>query len=198
MNLDDIKNVWDKEEGGDIKVPQDLSSIQAAQGPLDRIKKNMKYELYVQIASLVFLGLMPFYLKFRAELMLPFFALYAVMLAISVYFLLKYYFYYKQLSNHTLNSKDHLYALYYDLRLNMEMYKSFAYSLMPFLLIFTGMMVMNAKKDLVISSTVIYIAVGSYIGIMVLISAATSAWVNSFYGRYAKQIKALLDELKED
>ena len=109
MNLDDIKQMWDKEEGSDIKPPHDLSKIKTAQGPLDRIRKNMKHELYFQIAALALLAVFPYYFKFRVELIPPFFALYAVMVAISFYFLLKYYFFYKQLSNNTLRSKDHLY-----------------------------------------------------------------------------------------
>lgn len=144
------------------------------------------------------MGFFPYHFEFRQELIAPFFALYAVVVAITAYFMIKYYFLYKKLSNNTLSSKDHLYALYFDIRLNMEIYKAFAYSLVPFILIFIGMIVLNKKEGMVLSARDIYIIVGTYIMMMALIAVATSAWVNYFYGKYARQIKGLIDELKEE
>jgi membrane protein DedA with SNARE-associated domain len=33
---------------------------------------------------------------------------------------------------------------------------------------------------------------------MAVMAVATGAWVNYFYGKYARQIKSLLDDLREE
>lgn len=200
MNFDDIKPMWDSDQSSDMKLPNKISQLKRAHGPLDQIRKNMRYEFYAQIVAVVLMGfLFPLHFNFRPELIAPFFALYAVMVAITVYFLVKYYLFYKALSNITLTSREHLYNLYFEIRLHMEIYKAFSYSLVPFVLIFIGMVALSSKKDmLLISTKEIYIMVAAFAVTMALIAIGTSAWVNVFYGKYAKRIKALLDELNEN
>jgi uncharacterized membrane protein len=79
----------------------------------------------------------------------------------------------------------------------MEMYKAFSYSLVPFMLIFVGMIVVSQKWGMSVSSKEMYLLVGLYIVMMIVMALATTAWVNVFYGKYAKQIKRLLDEIIE-
>ncbi len=200
MNLDDIKPTWDSDQTSDMKMPDRISQLNRAHGPLDRIRRNMRYEFYALVAAVALMGfLFPFLFNFRYELIAPFFALYAVMASITVYFLGKYYLFYKALSNPTLTSREHLYHLYFEIRLHMEIYKAFNYSLMPFFLIFIGMVTLDSKKDMLpISTKEIYLMVSVFVATMALVAIGTSAWVNVFYGKYAKRIKALLDELTED
>jgi hypothetical protein len=197
MNLDDIKDLWHNQDSSATKALQEIPQPGNARGPLERIRKNMKKEFYVQVIAVILIGFFPYHFNFRTELVAPFFALYAVIVAITVYILVKYYFLYRKLSNNTLSSKDHLYALYFDIRLNMEMYKTFVYILVPFVLMSVGMVALNNREGLVISSREIYIIAGSSIVFMLMMAALTNAWVNYFYGKYARQIKALLDDLKE-
>jgi hypothetical protein len=198
MDLDEMKDIWDKEQDKTFRVPTDISHLKSAKGPLDKIRRNMKMELFAQVAAMILFALFPFHFEFRDELIAPFFALYAVMIAIIAYFLIRYYFVYRQLSNMSLTSKDHLYELYYEIRVHMEIYKTFSYSLIPFVLIFIGMAILNKKPELQLSTPSIYIAIGAYAVITGFIGVATSAWVNTFYGKHARQIKTLIDQLKED
>jgi hypothetical protein len=197
MNLDNIKDLWHNQDSSATKVLQEVPQPGNARGPLDRIRKNMKKEFYAQVIAVILIGFFPYHFNFRTELVAPFIALYAVIVAITVYILVKYYFLYRKLSNNTLSSKDHLYALHFDIRLNMEMYKTFVYILVPFVLMSVGMVALNDREGLVISSREIYVIAGSSIVFMLMMAAVTSAWVNYFYGKYARQIKALLDDLKE-
>jgi hypothetical protein len=196
MNLDEIKSMWDNEPSSQPEL-NEVPQLTQAKGPLDRIRRNMRNELYAQIVSLVLLGMFPFYFEIREELIPPYFILCAVVIAIVFYYMLKYYFFYKRLSNTTLSSKEHLYTLYFEIRLNMEMYKAFSYSLVPFMLIFVGMIVVSQKWGMSVSSKEMYLLVGLYIVMMIVMALATTAWVNVFYGKYAKQIKRLLDEIIE-
>lgn len=198
MNLDDIKDSWNKQDASATDLPKEIPQHGQARGPLDLIRRNMRAELYVQIAAVILMGFLPYLFNFRTELVAPFFALYAVVVVITAYYLWKYYFLYRRLSNNTLSSKDHLYALYFDIRLNMEMYKSFAYSLLPFVLIFTGMGILNQRDRLIVSSREIYAIAGAYLVLMAMFAIVTGAWVNYFYGKYARQIKSLLDDLREE
>ena len=197
MNLDDVKNSWNDQDFSATKIPREIPRPQNARSPLDRIRKNMKMEFYVQIVAVLLMGLFPFQFNFRADLIAPFFALYGVVIAITVYMLFKYFLLYKKLSDNTLSSMDHLYALYFDIRLSMEMYKTFVYILAPFVFMFVGMVALNHREGLVISANNIYIIIVSAIAFMILIAVLSSIWVKIFYGKYALQIKNLIDDLKE-
>jgi hypothetical protein len=201
MNLDDIKSTWQNESDSDIKIPESVAGLKSAHAPVERIRKNMKNELYAQIIAIIIMGFIPFHFKFRPEFMGPFYASYAILIAISFYYLLRFYFFYKRITDNSLSSKENLYALYYDIRLNIEMYKSFSYSLVPFILIFIGIVALNLKKFENVSlhtPQVVLVASGLYIFIMVVMGLATVSWIKYFYGRYIRQIKGLLDQLKEE
>jgi hypothetical protein len=55
-----------------------------------------------------------------------------------------------RLSKTTLNTKDSLYETYFDVRLNMELYKTFTFALTPYGNVFIGF-ALYAKPDLKIA-----------------------------------------------
>ena len=87
----------------------------------------------------------------------------------------------------------------------MELYKSFTYSLIPFLLIFSIIYAISEFPSLtekvildgVINYSVLSVFVCAFILSVFLIAFITTFWVNHYYGKYAKQIRSVLDELKE-
>ena len=197
MELDDFKSTWDQQLDSGINTPLTKPDITLAKGPLDKIRRNMKNELYAQLAAVVLMGLFPFVFHFSAMLFTPFYILYAVLIAIATYFMFRFYLFYRRLSGANMNSQEHLHALYYDIRLNMEMYQSFSYSLVPFILIFIGMIAYNTRRSASVAFTpdVLYMVIAAYVVIMVLMAWATHAWVHLFYGKYAREIKKLIDQL---
>lgn len=206
MNFDDIKSAWDSEENDPVVVPSSVDQLKTLQLPIEKLRKNMKAEFYLQLVTLIFFGFCPRYAYFSPALVVPFYGVYFVGVAISIYYFSKFHLFYERLSAPTLRSKDHLYELYYEARLNIEMYKSFAYTLIPLALIgvvLHTVSTQNEKLKVIFQGALIYqwvavLLVGSFLFTVLLIMVVTELWVRFYYGRYLKQIKIVLDEFKEN
>ena len=201
MNFNEIKSNWDKENAGNIQIPESVSELRKAQHPIDKLKRNMKFELIIQVAALVFLPFY-FYMRYNGEMQDLLLGVYAVFFLTCIYFLYNFYLFYKQTVAYAAVSRDSLYELYYSLRLNMERYKSAGFLLIPFLMIIAGIgsiakaeninlgwleLLVRLKRFLIF----MVVASGIYIGVLII-------WVDIFYGKYARQIKDALDELKDE
>jgi len=205
MNFDDIKSAWDSEENDPVEVPSSVDQLKTLQLPIEKLRANMKLEFYVQLFSLILIGFLPRYTYFSPVFIIPFYAVYIVSLAISVYYFSKFYLFYKDISAVTLRSKDNLYALYYEARLNIEMYKSYAYTLIPFSLIVLVMHMVSRKDEklktifqFTLDNQLMALALAALFIIGILsVMLITEWWVKTYYGKYLKQIKAVLEEFNE-
>lgn len=203
MNLDDLQNAWKAEGGDGDALPSLHAELKKARQPIDRIRKNMKGEMFYQLAAILILGGLPFYFRFTTQLSMVYYSAYVLLLLISVYYFNRFYRFFKEIDSYTGNSKDNLYELYYSIRLNMEAYKSFSFLLLPFAILAALLTSLNVpepgnyavpKVDNQHWVTLpIVIAVVS-----ITVFLATNWWVEHFYGKYARQIRHLLDELKEN
>lgn len=122
-----------------------------------------------------------------------------MMVVISSYYLFGFYKFYKQTELYTGNTKNSLWKIYHELRLNMERYQSFGFLLLPHLLITIGLFIYNTleKKGQDLSNAnqatlIIAVLVGtlSYVVSIVL-------WTKYIYGRHAKQLENILNEMDE-
>ena len=206
MNFNDIQSVWDndKEPGG--QVPDRIEQLKPAGLPIDKVRRNLRNEFGYQILSMVFVAFLPQIHSFNPALYVWFYVTYAIFMAISAYYLIKLFQFYRRLQHGAINTKDNLYETYYDIRLNIEIYKTFSFSLMPFVLIFLVMFLISVNKSAVIEmiqtgifpqTLVVQFAVG-FVCSLLAMGFATEWWVHHFYGRYAHEIKRLLDKLKEE
>lgn len=204
MDFDEIQNAWNNDKPNNIVVPNNLEKIQSANTPLDKIKKNLKTEFYYQVLSIIFIGTVPLIANLPPKWAFFYYLLFSLFTAVSVYYLLKLYFFYKRLNNTTLTTKDSLYETYFDIRLNMELYKTFGFALTPFLVLYLlGFYYYSFSKiprffDHEFSN-------GQLIGFFLVVVFAVlfmgislEWWVHKFYGKFAKEIKKVIDELKEE
>lgn len=204
MNFDNIKAAWDNESANEFVVPQKIEQLKAAQQPVDKIKKNMKHELFVQFFGIVLIGFFPQIFNIVHEFYVLYYALYALMIIVSAYYLVKFYFFFKEMNHSTLSSKENLYELYYEIRLKIEMYKSFAYLLTPISILLSAILIFGLDKKgflnklAATTNTDMVTFFIFFSAIIILVALITNWWVNYYYGKYAKQIKNLLDELKEE
>ena len=206
MNFNDIQSAWknDPENGG--KLPDTLDQLKPAGLPLDKIKKNLRNEFVYQILSIIFLGFLPQIYRFDSAFHLSFYVSYAIFVSICAYYLIHLFLFYKRIRNYNLNTKDSLYETYYDIRLNIEMYKTFSFALMPFILIFIALFCISANKGAMVEmvrtgifpQTVLWQMGIGFVISMIFFAAATEWWTHSFYGKYAKEIRSLLDKLREE
>ena len=204
MDFNDIQNAWNNDKSDNIVLPDNLEKIQSANTPLDRIKKNLKSELVVQVISVVLIGLTPYIFHFEEKYIMPFFLLFSMFTAVSIYYLTKLYFFYKRLNNTALKTKDNLYETYFDIRLNMELYKTFGFALTPFLVVFLIVFIYDQTSKAVdftmleFSNTEMFSIFSVILFSILFMGLSLEWWVQFFYGKYAKEIKKVIDELKEE
>lgn len=203
MDFNDIQNAWNNDKNENVTIPTNLEKLQAANTPLDKIRKNLKNEFIYQIISIIVLAFVPLLYGFSKSITILYFTLFSIFVAICVYYLLKLYFFYKRINNVMLNTKDSLYETYFDIRLNMEIYKTFGFALTPFLVLFVvGLMYFEISKtqEIVLNNLqnshliILFVLIAFCILFM---GIALEWWVKYFYGKYAKEIKKVLEELKE-
>ena len=204
MDFNDIEKAWKNEKTPEMALPSNLDKLASVNMPLDKIRKNLKNELILQAISVGIIGGLPFLYRFSSDLKAVFYMLFLPFVAICSYFLIKLYQFYKRLPKQQLSTKDSLYETYYDILLNIQLYKSFTYSLVPFALVFVGMIMLHDFQGVLTdffnpekNRKAIGFAVGFFIGMTASIGFVTEWWVHKFYGKYAKEIRKVLDELKE-
>ncbi|WP_268848196.1 hypothetical protein [Flavobacterium aestivum] len=205
MDFNDMQSAWNNDKAENVVIPTNLEKLQSAKTPLDKIRKNLKKEFVYQIISILFLGFIPVLYKFTPLVITAFYGLFALFLVICAYFLAKLFLFYKRLNKANTNTKDNLYDTYFDIRLNMELYKSFTYSVMPFALAFVTMIILKDYSqeiiDVILNKKSGDFILGGlfamFIGVMTSAAFITEWWVNYFYGKYAKEIRKVIDELKE-
>jgi hypothetical protein len=203
MDFNDMQNAWNTENTDKVVVPANLEKIQSANTPLDKIKQNLKMELITQVLAVIGIGFVPLLYDFPKTLFSPFYLLYAIFAAVCIYYLAKLFLFYKRLNTVSLSTKDSLYETYFDIRLNMELYKTFGFALTPFLVVFLIGLFYQKLGDKVaidilnLTNSQIIGAVVALIISILLMGLVLEVWVHFFYGRYAKEIRKLIDELKE-
>ena len=201
MDFNDIQSAWNNENTKNVVVPTQLEKVQHANTPLDKIRKNLKNEFIYQIVSIVVVGFAPYLNGFPEQAITPFYLLFSLFVAVSAYYLIKLFIFYKRLNKTALNTKDNLYETYFDIRLNMELYKTFGFALMPFMILFlVGVLYFKLPNaaTLFTDSTNSIVLFVSVLFSMLFMGIASEWWVHFFYGKYAKEIRTVLDELKEE
>lgn len=203
MNFDELKSKWDNEKGDDVHIPQDMTKLRMAQHPLDKFKRNMRNEFYVQIIAILFLATLPYVFKFHNNFHYLYFILYAILMLISIYYMYRFYRFYNSIQDYSTNTTDGLLRLYYELRLNMERYKSFSFSLLPFTFSFLGLyfydqLLADGNSTESLGDYDLFAIMVSTGILTVLFMLVTNWWVNSFYGKYTTQIRDILDDLKSE
>jgi len=204
MDFNDIQNAWNNEKTDNVVVPDNLEKIKSANTPLDKIRKNIKNEFIYQIISIVLIAFIPLIYNFPPKGMILFYLLYSLFTAVSFYYFVKFYFFYKRLNAIALKTKDSLYETYFDIRLNMELYKTFGFALTPFLMLYLiGFFYFEFTKipGFFADEFTNYQLFGMLtivVSCMLFMGIALEWWVHKFYGKYAKEIKKVIDELKEE
>ncbi|MGN7784756.1 hypothetical protein ACTJIJ_09525 [Niabella sp. 22666] len=202
MNFDNLKSEWEREKGSDVPIPDAIEKLQTAKHPLVQLKATMKKELRMQVVSLVIFLFFPFILQIDPSLYLFYYLGFMVVAIISVYYLLAFSKFYKAVDVFDLAAKDQLLKIYFDLQLNMERYRSWAFSLTPFLMFTVGLFVYSRRAATgnlpsLSGVSVLFIFILCFASLVFMI-AATNWWLKYYYGKYVDQLKAVLDSLKED
>lgn len=219
MNFEELKSDWEKDSSGAVNVPATVKILKEANQPIEAIKKSMRKEAKAQIIAMIMIGFYPFIfdfifgkalastehppVTFNAESYPFFYILYFTAFIVLGFYGNKYYQLFKKLHDYSTSTKDSFYELYYELKLNIETYKTLNVAVTPFVIImfihlwmglFTpqNVDVMTTLNQKWLTFSIIII------GSSVYMYWATNWWIDKFYTKHLTHLKSLLDELKEN
>ena len=205
MNLDDLKNDWDQEPDGERSVPVSLRNLKGKQSPVEKIRLNMKRELVAQVAAVILGAVIPYVVQMNDMLRFPYYLFYILLLALTIYFFSKFYFFYNKIGRMEWSTKESLYDLFYGAKLNIEIYKAFTYMFIPNALILGIFVIVNnfIRYELPIFSEGKFFGFSftHYVFVFLLafgfIYVLTEIWVKKSYGKYVKEVEVLIEEMRE-
>ena len=207
MNFDKLQQQWNQ-ENNEVSLPQNLDKIKEAHNPIDKVRRNMKFDLISQAVLTVLIGFVPYAKRNEWDFQsISIFALfYVLMVGFMLYYTLKFYRFYKQSYNLSYDSRKNLMWFAYELRLFIELYRALTF-IMMFLgmalgLYFgmhfntTGQDIFHLKDaDFLKLFGVLFFMVAFLLGLVVLFMEFV---INHYYGKYYKKIKNILNQLDEE
>ena len=207
MNFDKLQEQWNQ-ENNEVSLPQNLDKIKEAHNPIDKVRRNMKFDLISQAVLTVFIGFVPYIKRNEWDFQsISIFALfYVLMVGFMLYYTLKFYRFYKQSYNLSYDSRKNLMWFAYELRLFIELYRALTF-IMMFLgmalgLYFgmhfntTGQDIFHLKDaDFLKLFGVLFFMVAFLLGLVVLFMEFV---INHYYGKYYKKIKNILNQVDEE
>jgi len=207
MNFDKLQEQWNQ-ENNEVSLPQNLDKIKEAHNPIDKVRRNMKFDLISQAVLTVLIGFVPYAKRNEWDFQsISIFALfYVLMVGFMLYYTLKFYRFYKQSYNLSYDSRKNLMWFAYELRLFIELYRALTF-IMMFLgmalgLYFgmhfntTGQDIFHLKDaDFLKLFGVLFFMVAFLLALVVLFMEFV---INYYYGKYYKKIKNILNQLDEE
>lgn len=204
MNFNELQKQWNDEPTNKITVPTEIDTLRKAQTPIDKVRKKMKMDFITQIVLLIAIAFVPLIFDFSDNLTAVFIPFYGVMLGFMAYYFYKFFVFYKKSYDLTFDSRKNLLWFFYELKLNIELYKALTY-IMFFLGFSFGILAGTLTKD---NSKVDAFLSGLhdknqaliiFVIIMVLFSFFMAEYIPRwYYGKHLKQVKAVLDQLDEE
>jgi len=209
MNFDKLKEQWDNEPNDHIHIPDSLDKLKAAQTPVDAVRRQMRNEFFLQIAALILLAFAPLIFRLEPLMTNVFLFCYAMVLTFTAYYFYKFFTFYKQSYNMTYDSRNNLLWFYYELKLNIELYKALSY-ITYFIGFSFGVLIVLIHKvsgegnldSLAFLDTIAGAFPRLYFVVLLVFSLAFAFSIAEivpryYYGKHLKKIKKILDELDE-
>lgn len=200
MNFDQLKNEWSNEEAKRPIVSENALKIKEAHTPIDRIRKKMKSEFFIQVIALIAVAFMPRLFDLSTETKLIFVAFYALATGFTAYYFLKFYTFYKNTYNLAIDTRKNLLWFYYEMKLNIELYKALTYMLgliglagfIACLFFYKGEFINTNTKNL--TFLIVLVSFSS----IFIVGLATEFWARHYYGKELKNIKLVIDQLDDE
>ncbi|WP_316829991.1 hypothetical protein [Pedobacter aquatilis] len=198
MNFDDLKNEWNAENLQESQVSENMLSIKAAQTPIDIIRKKMKHEFTYQLVALALMGLFPYLFGFSADMKLVFFVFYAITCGFIVHYFFKFYKFYKNSYDMSLDSRKNILWFFYEMKLNIELYKALTYIIafiwVGFIAVYLLIEKTSLTNKILAKLSPVYILLNCFITI-VIIGIITELWAWHYYGKHLKRVGNVVDQL---
>lgn len=204
MNFNELQKQWNDEPTDKIHVPNTIDTLREAQTPIDKVRKKMRMDFFTQIILLVAIGFAPLIFNFSKEVTALFIPFYGIMAGFMSYYYYKFFVFYKKSYDMSFDSRKNLLWFYYELKLNIELYKALTYIMFflgfSFGVLFGMITKDHSKIDNLLSGfedkTQVLII---FIVVMVVFSFFMAEFIPRwYYGKHLKQVKSVLDQLDEE
>lgn len=208
MNIDELKDAWNKDDSGDMRLHLDTARINKTTSVVGRLRKNMKAELF----SLLISYAMVFAVLFRNVRSPLFFNITVVLLfsslVITVFYFFRFYVFYKSIGQYDLSIVDSIRKITYELELNTEIYKTYSFSAIP-LSVLTALALIASKirfdhlnNAILTNSSPLSIDMMLYVFATILLSfvityICINIHVRLSYGKYLADLKQVVNDLGE-
>jgi hypothetical protein len=200
MNLDQLKDDWNSAKAPSSNISPAQLKIKEAHTPIETIRKKMKGEFNYQLIGMFIIGLSPFTFDFPAKIIPVFVAFYSIMCGFTAYYFYKFYTFYKNGYDLSLDSRKNLLWFYYEMKMNVELYKALSYNLAFIGIAFVGIALLMVSGDKTPDSrqfSIPLIVVACFSSVL-LMGLATELWAKYYYGKYLAQLKAIIDALDDE
>lgn len=204
MNFNELQQQWNNEPTDRITVPNTIDTLKEAQTPIDKVRKKMKMDFFFQAFLVVLTGFSPLIFDFSDKLTALFVPFYAIMIGFMAYYFYKFFVFYKKSYDMTFDSRKNLLWFFYELKLNIELYKALTY-IMFFLGFSFGVLAGTVTKN---ENAISNFLDKKEAGLPVMIALLTVLIIFSlfiaefiprwYYGKHLKQVKTVLDQLDEE
>lgn len=192
MDLDNLKEMWSNDDAASTP-PISLEKQKEIHLPLEKIRKNLRMEFWMNNVCLVILiPIITLYFDFG----LVEFTFLSVMLLIVGYYTYNSYQFYKKSKYQSFETYHHLLELKYEMKLYTEMYKSYYISCVPLFLAILVMFVNESNFFNFPDKIMHYAPFIIFFSIVAFVLGFGVLWFNSYYGKYIKQIEKTIDDLK--
>jgi hypothetical protein len=231
MNFDELQQQWKDENTDNVQIIKESTILKQAHTLIEEVRVTMKKDFFMQIKGLVMIGIYPLFIKlgdligqyfiiksinnaslpinsfqFSPLLNYIFILFYAIAIAFSGYYYYLFWIFYKQSYNLSFDSRKNLMWFYYELKVNIVLYKALSY--ITFFLFFAFIMLAFIipvnQSGIVTFLKKIENWDTQFVGFFLIIISffisvkITEYWTNKMYGEHLYKIKKVLDELDEE
>ena len=188
MDLENLKQVWDKEKIESIPEIS-LEKQKEIHTPLEIIRKNMRAEFWISVVSFSLWAMMLPFMGKNTEQTYLLVILVFIALTITGYYYLKFYIFYKKLNTKNLNTYHNILDLRYELVLNSELYKSFYIVFIPIGLCLYTILYLHDKE----TNLTIFAIKSLIFGVVFYFGG--KYWLYENYGKYIQKISKIVSEI---
>ena len=191
MELDQLKNIWDQEN---ISETPAISTEKQKEIhlPVEKIRKNMRMEFWMNLVGMLIL--LPLMSVFTENQFIRW-TLYFILLFIIGYYTFKFNSLYQKISIQQFDTYHSLMELKYDLKLNLELYKSYYVASVPF---FMGIFFVLIEHHNFFNDENLIMHYAPFILFFIITSLILGIgnwWLENYYGKYIKQINKTVKDL---
>jgi len=208
MNIDDLKDAWNNDEPKGMRLPVSTAMLGKTTSAVERLRKNMKAEFIATLVSYVIILVFMFGRPQISFLFNIACFLFFTILTLNCFYFSRFYVFYKSISRYDFNMKDSIRKITYELELNMEVYKTYNFSVAPIAVLITITLTCSQHTaDFIqhILAAHAFISLGNMllVFLIILISFMITyvcfSWhVRLQFGKYLAELKQVMNDLSEE